>query len=65
MEEQEVSKFLSHLVVERKVSASIQNQTLIALLFLYQEVLKKMGWINNVKRTKKPSHISVFLPRRR
>ncbi|OQZ01226.1 MAG: hypothetical protein B6D34_14115 [Candidatus Brocadia sp. UTAMX1] len=65
MGEHEVSKFLSHLVVERKVSASIQNQTLIALLFLYQEVLKKMGWINNVKRTKKPSHISVFLPRRR
>lgn len=57
MGEQEVSKFLSHLAVEGKVSASTQNQALSALLFLYQEVLKQeLNWINNVKRAKKPSH---------
>lgn len=60
MGEQEVSKFLSHLAVEGKVSASTQNQALSALLFLYQEVLKQeLGWINNVKRAKKPSHLPV------
>ncbi|TAK45501.1 MAG: hypothetical protein EPO28_03640 [Saprospiraceae bacterium] len=35
MGENEVSKFLSHLAVEGKVSASTQNQALSALLFLY------------------------------
>ncbi|MCC7210863.1 MAG: integron integrase [Candidatus Brocadia sp.] len=60
MGESEVSKFLSHLAVEGKVSASTQNQALSALLFLYQEVLKQeLGWINNVKRAKKPSHLPV------
>lgn len=39
--EHEVRKFLSHLAVEGKVFAFTQNQTLIALLFLNQEVLKK------------------------
>lgn len=60
MGEPEVSKFLSYLAVEGKVSASTQNQALSALLFLYQEVLKQeLGWINNVKRAKKPSHVPV------
>ena len=60
MGEAEVSKFLSHLAVEGKVSASTQNQALSALLFLYQEVLKQeLDWINNVTRAKKPSHLPV------
>lgn len=36
----EVARFLSHLAVEGKVSASTQNQALSALLFLYAEVLR-------------------------
>jgi integron integrase len=60
MGEPEVSKFLSNLAVEGKVSASTQNQALSAILFLYQAVLKQeLGWINNVKRAKKPSHLPV------
>jgi len=35
----EVERFLSHLVVEGKVSASTQRQALNALVFLYREVL--------------------------
>jgi len=35
----EVNAFLSHLAVERKVSASTQNQALASLLFLYRELL--------------------------
>ncbi len=37
--EPEIETFLSHLAVERNVSASTQNQAFCALLFLYREVL--------------------------
>lgn len=35
----ELEAFLTNLAVRRKVSASTQNQTLAALLFLYQRLL--------------------------
>jgi site-specific recombinase XerD len=35
----EISAFLTWLAVERRVSASTQNQALAALLFLYRDVL--------------------------
>jgi hypothetical protein len=35
----EVERFLSWLVVERRVAAGTQNQALAALLFLYRQVL--------------------------
>jgi integron integrase len=37
----EIEAFLTHLAVKRHVAASTQNQALSALLFLYQQVLKK------------------------
>jgi hypothetical protein len=40
MGNKEVEAFLTHLAVERKVSASTQNQALNALVFLYKKVLK-------------------------
>lgn len=36
----EINQFITHLVVERKVSASTQNQALSAILFLYRNLLK-------------------------
>lgn len=36
----DIADFLTHLAVERKVSASTQNQALNALVFLYKKVLK-------------------------
>ena len=36
----EVEQFLTHLAVDRKVSAATQNQALQALLFLYRHVLE-------------------------
>jgi hypothetical protein len=36
----EVEDFLTHLAVDRSVSASTQNQALAAILFLYQKVLQ-------------------------
>ncbi len=36
----EVERFLTYLAIERRVSASTQNQALGALLFLYRDVLR-------------------------
>jgi hypothetical protein len=36
----EIEAFLTHLAVERQVSASTQNQAFSALLFLYHAVLE-------------------------
>ena len=36
----EIGAFLTYLAVDRKVSASTQNQALNALVFLYKQVLK-------------------------
>ena len=58
----EVSAFISHLAVGRKVSAS--TQTLSALLFLYREVLAlPIGWVDDVERAKKPRRLPVVFTR--
>jgi site-specific recombinase XerD len=60
----EIEAFLTHLAVERDVSASTQNQALAALLFLYKEVLKlDLPWLQGVVRAKKPKHLPVVLTR--
>ncbi len=62
--EAEVARFLSHLAVERHVSASTQNQALAALLFLYREVLDQpVGWVDRVVRAKRPKRLPVVLTR--
>ena len=65
MSEQEISAFLTHLAVEKNVAASTQNQAFSALLFLYQQVLdRKLDFINNVQRVKRPAKIPVvFTPK--
>ncbi len=40
MGRKEIAEFLTYLAVERKVSASTQNQALNALVFLHKKVLK-------------------------
>jgi integrase len=40
MSGKEIAEFLTYLAVDRKVSASTQNQALNALVFLYKKVLK-------------------------
>ena len=60
----EVSAFVSHLAVERKVSASTQTQALSALLFLYREVLAlPIGWVDDVERAKRPKRLPVVFTR--
>lgn len=60
----EVEQFLTHLAVERKVSASTQNQALQAILFLYRHVLAlDLPWLENVTRAQRPRHLPVVLSR--
>ena len=62
MGEQEVAEFLNWLAVERKVSASTQNQALAALLFLYRRVLdREVGWLDELVRAKRPRSAPVVM----
>jgi integron integrase len=64
MGEPEINQFLTDLAVNKKVSASTQNQALSALLFLYQQVLDKpLEWINAAVRAKKSKRLPVVLTR--
>jgi integron integrase len=55
-----INDFLSHLAVERQVSASTQNQALSALLFLYVKVLQSEIKIDAI-RAKRASKLPVVL----
>ena len=58
----EVTAFLSNLAVKRNVVASIQNQALNAIRFLYRDVLKcTLQWLEGVQRAKKPQRLPVVL----
>src|SRR6476661_3526893 len=60
----DVTRFLSHLAVERHVSASTQNQALSALVFLYRDVLGiPVGWLSTLVRAKRPARVPVVLTR--
>ncbi len=62
MGEREITEFLTHLAVEKNVSASTQNQAFAALLFLYQQVLeRKLAFIDNVQRVTRPAKLPVVL----
>jgi len=62
MAELEINAFLTHLAVDKKVSASTQNQALAAILFLYRYVLgRKVGDLGSVKRARKPMRLPVVM----
>jgi len=61
---QQVSAFLSHLALKRNVAASTQNQALSALLFLYNEVLKRpLDPVDGVARAKRSKRLPVVFTR--
>ena len=61
---EEVQKYLTNLAVERKVSASTQNQALSALLFLYAKVLEKpFGHLDDLIRARRPKRLPEVLGR--
>ena len=58
----EVEAFLSHLAVERQVSASTQNQAKAAILYLYKQVLGiELPWLDEVVQAKRPQRLPVVL----
>lgn len=58
----EVEAFLSHLAVERQVSASTQNQAKSAILYLYKQVLgMELPWLDEVVQAKNPRRLPVVL----
>jgi len=60
----DLEQFLTHLAVERKVSASTQSQALQALLFLYRRVLElDLPWLQNVTRAERRRRLPVVLSR--
>ena len=60
----EISRFLTWLAVDRRVSASTQNQALSALLFLYKDVLGiEVGRLDQVPRARLPIRVPVVLSR--
>ena len=60
----EVSRFLSWLATDAKVSASTQNQALGALLFLYRDVLEiDLPWLDDLVRAKRPRRLPAVLNR--
>ena len=62
----ELEAFLTHLAVERKVSASTQNQARSALLFLYKEVLGiDLPWLDGVVSARQGKRLPVRSEERR
>jgi integron integrase len=64
MAAKEIAAFLTHLAVQKNVSASTQNQALNALVFLYKKVLQKEpGIFEDVVRAKRPVRLPTVLTR--
>ena len=62
MGQKEISTFLTHLAVNKHVSASTQNQALSAILFLYKRVLNlKLDYIEDLFRAKRARRLTVVL----
>jgi integron integrase len=60
----EVNAFLEFLAVEKRVSASTQNQALCAILFLYEKVLcRPLDRLEGVVRARRPKRLPVVLAR--
>ncbi|MDY0276385.1 MAG: integron integrase [Desulfomicrobium sp.] len=61
---EDVKSFLTHLAVEKEVSAASQNLAFNALLFLFRHVLgKDFGKVEGVVRAKQTKNIPVVLSR--
>ena len=62
MGSREVTAFLTHLAVQRQVSAATQNQAKSALMFLYGQVLQlDLPWLSELVTAKASQHLPVVL----
>ena len=61
---EDVSRFLTYLAVDGRVSASTQMQALSALLFLYRQVLGcELESLGHIVRPRQPVRLPVVLTR--
>ena len=61
----DAKKFITHLAVEKQVSASTQNQAFHALLFFYRYILsKEFGDFKNIPRAKRTKYAPSILSRK-
>lgn len=64
MGEAEIVAFLNHLAVDRKVSASTQNQALNALVFLYKQILGREELaLGDIASAKRPERLPTVFDR--
>ena len=64
MREEEIRAYLSHLAIDRNVSASTQNVALAALLFLYRDVIRiDLNRIEDIERARLPTRLPVVFTR--
>ncbi|MBU2457716.1 MAG: integron integrase [Proteobacteria bacterium] len=63
IEDADVRNFLSHLAVDRNVSASTQNQALNAILFFFRNVLDREMQIGAAVRARRTARLPVVLTR--
>lgn len=62
---EEIQKFLNYLAIERRVSASTQNQALQGILYLYKNVLRKeIGWIEDIKHATRVKRLPVVFSKK-
>ncbi|WP_373033823.1 integron integrase [Sulfurovum sp.] len=58
----DVTRFLNHLAVNKRVSASAQSQALNALAFLYKQILQvDLGSLDDLKRPKRFEYLPTVL----
>jgi len=63
--QKEIESFLTHLAVDRRVSASTQNQAFNAILFMYEKVLQLDTFESiSAMRAKQPERLPVVLSER-
>ena len=57
-----MSQFLSHLAIQRQVTASTQNLALCAIVFMYKHILEReLSLLDNTIRAKAPKRVPVVL----
>jgi integron integrase len=65
LELSDAKKYITYLAVDKKVSASTQNQAFNALLFFYRHILKKeFDDFKNIPRAKKTKYVPSVLSRK-
>jgi integron integrase len=62
MAEQEVTEFLSHLALDRQVTASTQNLALCAIVFMYKHIFnRELKLLDDTVRARTPKRVPTVL----